>query len=218
MQIYISKCYEGVEGVYIYQYSGTVYIVSTDDGYNAAGGADNSGNGNQNPWGGGFMSSSFGELNLAGGLVVVNSANGDHDAFDSNGNINISGGIYLCNGQEPLDCGDGGSYSINQTGGTYLSMTAGNTNLATTYTIKDKDGKAVATFKSAAGSPGISSKDSSTAYSGTSVSGGTEILADCPYGVTLGGTVSGGTQITAAPSSGGGPGGPGGGRQPGMGW
>ena len=47
--------------------------------------------------------------------------------------------------------------------------------------------------KSAGGNAGISSKDNSTAYSGTTVSGGTEILADCPYGVTLGGTVSGGT-------------------------
>ena len=213
VQIFISKCYEGVEGVYIYQNSGTVYIVSGDDGYNAAGGADNSGNQQQGPWGGGFMSSSFGELNLSGGLVVVNSANGDHDAFDSNGDINITGGYYVCNGQEPLDCGDGGSYSIKQTGGTYISMTAGNTNLSTTYTFKDASDNAVVTFKSAAGSPGISSKDNSTCYSGTTVTGGTKMLGDCEYGVTLGGTASGGTQITAAASSGGGfPGGPGGGR------
>ncbi|MCR4760324.1 MAG: carbohydrate-binding domain-containing protein [Oscillospiraceae bacterium] len=217
VQIYIPKCYEGVEGVYIYQNSGTVYIVSGDDGYNAAGGADNSGNqnGQQGPGGGfhqGFMSSTFGELNLNGGLVVVNSANGDHDAFDSNGNINITGGYYVCNGQEPLDCGDGGSYSINQTGGTYLAMTAGNTSLNTTYTFKDASGNALLTFKSAGGSPGISSKDNSTCYSGTTVSDGTKLLADCPYGVTLGGSAAGGTQITAAPSSTSpfGPGGPGG--------
>lgn len=209
VQIYVSKAYEGIEGVNIYQNSGTVYIVSTDDGYNAAGGADGSGGGNNTPWGRGGMSSSYGELWLRGGLVVVNSANGDHDGLDSNGPINITGGYYLCNGQEPLDGGDG--YSITQTGGTYITMTAGNTNLGTTYTIKDSSGKAVATFKSAGGNAGISSKDNSTAYSGTTVSGGTEILADCPYGVTLGGTVSGGTQITGSASSGGmQPGGPGG--------
>ena len=51
VQIYISKAYEGIEGVNIYQNSGTVYIVSTDDGYNAAGGADGSGGANQSPWG-----------------------------------------------------------------------------------------------------------------------------------------------------------------------
>lgn len=215
VQIYVSKGYEGIEGVNIYQNSGTVYVVTTDDGYNAAGGADSSGQGGGNPWGGGFMSSTYGELWLRGGLVVVNSANGDHDGFDSNGPINISGGYYFCNGQEPVDCGDG--YSITQTGGTYVTMTAGNTNLGTTYTVKDASGNAVATFKWAGGSAGISSKDNSTAYSGTTVSGGTEILSDCPYGVTLGGTVSGGTQITAAASSGGmgGPGGgPGGRRRP----
>ena len=211
VQIYISKAYEGIEGVNIYQNSGTVYIVSTDDGYKAAGGADGSGGANQSPWGRGGMSTSYGELWLRGGLVVVNSANGDHDGLDSNGPINMSGGYYLCNGQEPLDCGDG--YSLSQTGGTYITMTAGNTNLNTTYTIKDKSGSVVATFKSAGGNPGISSKDSSTAYSGATVTGGTEILADCPYGVTLGGTAAGGTQITGSASSGGGPGGRGG-----MGW
>lgn len=209
VQIYVSKGYEGIEGVYIYQNSGTVYIVSGDDAYNAAGGADGSGGGNQMGWGGGFggMSSSYGELWLRGGLVIVNSANGDHDGMDSNGPIYITGGYYLFNGQEPIDCGDG--YSISHTGGTYLSMTAGNTNLSTAYTFVDASGNVVATFQAASGSAGIASKDNSTAYSGTTVSGGTEILADCPYGVTLGGNVSGGTQITGSASSGGqtGPGG-----------
>ncbi len=210
VQIYVSKCYEGVEGVYIYQNSGTVYVVSGDDGYNAAGGADGSGNQQQGPGGGFFpggMSSTYGELWLRGGMVVVNSASGDHDAFDSNGDINITGGYYFCNGQEPLDCGDSG-YSIKQTGGTYVKLTAGNTNLNTTYTFKDASGNAVVSFKAASGSPGISSKDNSTAYSGTTVSGSTQILADCPYAVTLGGNVSGGTQITGSGSSSGfGPGG-----------
>ena len=89
-------------------------------------------------------------------------------------------------------------------------MTAGNTSLNTTYTFKDASGNALLTFKSAGGSPGISSKDNSTCYSGTTVSDGTKLLADCPYGVTLGGSVTGGTQITAAPSSSSFPGGPGG--------
>lgn len=209
VQIYVSKAYEGIEGSYIYQNSGTVYIVSTDDGYNAAGGADGSGNTNQGGWGGfGGMSSSYGELYLRGGLVIVNSASGDHDGMDSNGPIYLTGGYYFCNGQDPVDCGDG--YSMSQTGGTYITMTAGNTNLNTSYTVKDASGNAVATFKWAGGSAGISSKDNSTAYSGTTVSGGTVILADCPYGVTLGGNVSGGTQVTGSASSGGGMGGPGG--------
>ena len=207
VQIYVSKAYEGIEGVNIYQNSGTVYIVSTDDGYNAAGGADGSGGGNGGMFGGGGMSSSYGELWLRGGLVVVNSANGDHDGLDSNGPINISGGYYFCNGQEPLDCGDG--YSMSQTGGTYVTMTAGNTNLNTVYAVKDSSGNVVASFKWAGGSAGVSSKDNSTVYSGASVSGGTAILSGCPYSVSLGGTASGGSQVTGSASSGGqmGPGG-----------
>ena len=39
IRIYIANCYEGIEGVTINQNSGTVYIISGDDGYNAAGGA-----------------------------------------------------------------------------------------------------------------------------------------------------------------------------------
>ena len=47
-------------------------------------------------------------MNINGGFVCVNSANGDHDAFDSNGNIDLNGGYICANGQEPLDCGDNG--------------------------------------------------------------------------------------------------------------
>ena len=43
VQIFISKCYEGVEGTVINQNSGTVYIISGDDGYNAGGGSDDGG-------------------------------------------------------------------------------------------------------------------------------------------------------------------------------
>lgn len=201
VQIYVSKGYEGIEGVNIYQNSGTVYVVTTDDGYNAAGGADQSGTGGNHQWGGGFMSSNYGELWLRGGLVIVNSANGDHDGMDSNGPLNIAGGYYFCNGREPLDCGDG--YSISHTGGTYATITAGNTSLGTTYTFKDQSGNAVVSFQSAVGTAGVASKNNSAAFSGTTVTGGTGILADCPYGVILGGTVSGGTQITGSASSGG---------------
>lgn len=205
VQIYVSKCYEGVEGVYIYQNSGTVYIVSTDDGYNAAGGSDNSGSGNTGGWGGG-MSSSYGEVHLNGGLVVCNSANGDHDAFDSNGPLNINGGYYCANGQEPMDCGDG--YSTTQTGGTVISMTGGNTSLTTRYTFVDSSGNAIVSFYSASGGGLAYSDNGTSAQSGGTISGGTDILTQSSYVVTVGGTVSGGTALTA--SSGGNQGGPGG--------
>ena len=200
--INVTKCYEGVEGVTINQNSGTVYIVSGDDGYNAAGGADGSGTGNTNPWGGGGMSTSSGTLNLSGGLVVVNSANGDHDALDSNGSIYITGGYYCANGQEPLDC-DG---SINQTGGAVITMTAGNTSLNTRYTFTDNSGNAIVSFLSGNGG-GLRSGSTGSAQSGGTVSGGTEIISG---NVIAGGTLSGGTALGQSSSSGGmQPGGPG---------
>ncbi len=215
VQIYIPKCYEGIEGVTINQNSGSVYIISGDDGYNAAGGNDNSGSGNTNPWGQGGMSSSTGTMNLNGGLVVVNSANGDHDAFDSNGDLNINGGYYCANGQEPLDCGDGG-YSINYNGGSVITMTAGNTSLNSRYSFVDNSGNVIVSFVSASASAGQNCTNC-TAQSGGTVSGGTTVMEQAgDKAVTVGGTLSGGTQITAGASEGGsqpgGPGGPGGGR------
>jgi len=217
VQIYISKCYEGIEGVTINQNSGTVYIISGDDGYNAAGGADGSGFGNTGGgWGGGMMSSSTGTLNINGGLVVANSANGDHDAIDSNGDINLNGGYVCANGQEPLDCGDSGN-TINYKGGSVITMTAGNTNLSQRYSFVDNSGNVIVSFISASGNPGQNCTNC-TAQSGGTVSGGKTVNAQSDkYAVTVGGTISGATQITAAASSGGGMGGPGG-RQPGQPW
>ena len=188
--IYIPKCYEGVEAVTIYQNSGTVYVVSGDDGYNAAGGSDGSGGGFP-----GWGSSNFsGSINIKGGLAVVNSANGDHDAFDSNGNINITGGYYCANGQESLDCGDGGGFTINTKGGTGITMTAGNTNLATRYSFVDNSGKIVVSFLSANGNISKNLSDSSLSlYTGGTVSGGTDLISAAPQTVCIGGTLSGGT-------------------------
>lgn len=206
VQIYVSKCYEGVEGGYIYQNSGTVYIVSTDDGYNAAGGDGSGTSSSGGGFGQGGMSSDYGEVHLNGGLVVCNSASGDHDAFDSNGPLYINGGYYCANGQEPLDCGDG--YSTTRTGGNVISMTGGNTSLTTRYTFVDASGNAIVSFYSASGGSLAYSENSTSAQSGGTISGGTDILTQSSYVVTVGGTISGGTALSTG-SSGGNPGGPG---------
>ena len=203
VQIFISKCYEGIEGTTIDQNSGTVYIISGDDGYNAGGGSDGSGTQPGNPWSQGGMSASSNiVMNINGGFVCVNSANGDHDAFDSNGNINLNGGYICANGQEPLDCGDSGS-TINYNGTSVITMTAGNTNLASRYSFVDTSGKVIVSFVSASASAGQNCTGC-TAQSGGTVSGGTSLIAQADkYAVTTGGTLSGGTQITAGTSSGG---------------
>ena len=58
----ITKSYEGIEGVDITQNSGTVMVTSSDDGYNAAGGADSSGNNNSGGWGQGSWGGPGGEV------------------------------------------------------------------------------------------------------------------------------------------------------------
>ncbi|MBQ8927184.1 MAG: carbohydrate-binding domain-containing protein [Oscillospiraceae bacterium] len=200
VQIYISKCYEGVEGVDIVQNSGTVYVIAGDDGYNAAGGTDGSGSTNPGGFGPGGMSTSTGTLTLNGGLGIVNSASGDHDAFDSNGNFTITGGYFYANGQEPMDYD--GTFTNN--GGSIMTMTVGNTNLTSRYSFVDSSGKVIVSFLSGSGSPGATCSGC-TAYSGGTVSGGTTILSNAgSQAVTVGGTLSGGSQITQSASTGGG--------------
>ncbi|MDE6834432.1 MAG: carbohydrate-binding domain-containing protein, partial [Ruminococcus sp.] len=219
--IYIPKCYEGVEGGNIYQHSGTVVVKSGDDGYNAAGGADGSGTGNNNGWnqggrpggmGGGMMGGSSGNiLEITGGIAIVQSASGDHDGFDSNGPVNISGGVVIANGQEPIDCGDG--YSENITGGTVVecsSQGTGAISANTQFTVADSSGNVIVSFTTMQnmGSPSFSSGSGLTCYTGGTISGGTDlILSDDSQTVYGNGTISGGTTVSAGTSSGGNQGG-----------
>ncbi len=209
-EIYVTKCYEGVEGNNIYQYSGTVVVKSDDDGYNAAGGADNSGSGNNMGWGqggfGGGMGGSSGNiLQIDGGVVIVQSASGDHDGIDSNGNVNITGGIVIANGQETIDCGDG--YSENITGGTIVecsSQGAGSIQAGTQFTVADESGNVIVSFTTmqAMGSPSMNNT-SLKCYTGGTISGGADLITtDDSMEVYTNGTISGGTAVSAGTSSG----------------
>ena len=138
--IAVSSCYEGVEGQNINQYSGTLVINSTDDGYNAAGGAD--GSGNMGNWGGNWGGTIGGgnySINLMGGIGLVNAADGDHDGIDSNGSLTISGGYFISNGNEPFDCDgtktySGGVYVINKGSGGMGGGMPGGSEMASTVT------------------------------------------------------------------------------------
>ncbi len=222
--IYATKCYEGIEGLNITQNSGTVVINSTDDGYNAAGGADGSGNtspGGWNPGGFGGSTGSY-SLNLNGGFALVNIADGDHDGFDSNGSLTISGGYFITNGNEPFDC-DGtktysdGVYVINKgsggmgggpggMGGSALASTVTascSANAGTRITLADGEnvivsfiaGKNVTSLTA-----GCNDYTGAKFYTGGTVTGtpvaelGTQICY-------IDGTISGGTALTSGSSS-----------------
>lgn len=211
-EVYVTKCYEGIEGGNIYQYSGTVIVKAGDDGYNAAGGADGSGSGNNTGWnqggfGGGMGGSSGNVLQIEGGIAIVQSASGDHDAFDSNGNLNISGGVVIANGQEPLDCGDG--YSENISGGTVIecsSQGTGSVSANTQFTVADSSGNIIVSFTTmqGMGSPSFTSGSGLTCYTGGTISNGTNLItSDETMKLYADGTISGGTEVATGSGGGG---------------
>ncbi len=94
--IEMPDCHEGLEGTLIEIAGGEIYIIADDDGINASGGNDSSGE-----WGGMFESDGS-HLGISGGFVYVNSMG---DGIDSNGDIYMSGGTLIVSG--PTSGGDG---------------------------------------------------------------------------------------------------------------
>ncbi|MDE7104903.1 MAG: carbohydrate-binding domain-containing protein, partial [Ruminococcus sp.] len=210
-EVYVTKCYEGIEGGNIYQYSGTVVIKANDDGYNAAGGSDNSGSGNNMGWGqggfgpGGSMGGSSGNiLQIEGGIAIVQSASGDHDAFDSNGSISMTGGIVIANGQEPIDC-DGTKNTTGATVAEISSQSSGTVSANTQFTIADNSGNVVVSFTTMQGMGSISLNNSNlSCYTGGTISSGTDLItSNDAMTLYADGTISGGTAVSTDGSSGG---------------
>lgn len=226
VQVIVFSGYEGIEGMNITMNSGTVVSTTTDDGFNAAGGADGSGNNNQGGWGGGWGGSSGGNysLNLKGGFALVSTASGDHDGFDSNGSLNISGGIHVTNGQDAFDCdgsmsytggvyvknvgsqmggmgGMGGSSSMTESVNVSTSVSAG-----TRVTLCDGSGNIIVSFiadKTCSSLvAGCTSYSGASFYTGGTLSGSTYFQQyDDTQLAAYGGTLSGGTAVSGGNSS-----------------
>ena len=114
--INVKNAYEGFEGTYINATGGVTAVYTTDDGWNAAGGADGSGFGWAPGQGGGFSGGGFGpggsssnaKLIVTGGFHYVKTGSGDVDGFDSNGELAITGGVVVVECQ--ISGGQGGSF------------------------------------------------------------------------------------------------------------
>lgn len=223
MRLVIYQAYEGIEAYNIYQKSGSTVVTSTDDAYNVAGGADNSGSSGQWPGQGGGMggSSSAGVLQISGGFSIISVANGDHDGYDSNGSLSITGGICITNGQDAFDCDGGMSY----TGGVYIknigsqmggmggmggssSMTE-SVNVSCSLsggervTLCDGNGNVIVSFindKSASSLvAGCTAYSGATFYTGGTLSGSTYFQElDQSQLAAYGGTLSGGTAVSGS--------------------
>lgn len=94
--ILITESYEGLEALHVLIQGGEITLTASDDGLNAAGGADESGvtGGRDGRFGGGaegggFASSSDGTIVISGGSLYINASG---DGIDANGSIEITGG------------------------------------------------------------------------------------------------------------------------------
>ena len=116
--INITQCYEGIEATYITVNDGNIHVVSSDDGFNAAGGNDSSAI--QGRPGKNQFSGSTGTLTFNGGYIYVNTSG---DGIDANGTINITDGYIIVDG--PASGGNGAldyDSSCTMTGGFLLAV------------------------------------------------------------------------------------------------
>lgn len=94
--IEIAGSYEGLEGSEIYVAGGKVTVNASDDGVNAAGGNDGSGQSGQMATDQ-FSQSGSHSISISGGELYVNAAG---DGLDSNGSIAMTGGTVIVDGPE----------------------------------------------------------------------------------------------------------------------
>ena len=94
----VTMSYEGMESPDMNFEGGITSVITTDDGWNAAGGTSTTTVGNtggRSGRGGGFGGGSTGNLKVTGGFHYIYVGTGDTDGIDSNGGINISGGVII---------------------------------------------------------------------------------------------------------------------------
>ena len=97
----VTIAYEGMESPDMNFEGGITSVITTDDGWNAAGGTSTTTGGNTGrggfPGGGGFGpgGGSTGKLTVTGGYHYIYVGTGDTDGVDSNGDITISGGVIV---------------------------------------------------------------------------------------------------------------------------
>lgn len=168
----ITESYEGLEALHIDVRGGNIKLKASDDGLNAAGGADQSGTtggrdgmfggGHGGPGGGrgGMSANSDGSIKISGGTLYINSSG---DGLDANGTLEISGGHTTVVGPTQGDTATL-DYDVSGiiTGGTFIgtgasgmaqtfsdseqgviAVTVGNQSAGTKILLKDKNGNTI---------------------------------------------------------------------------
>jgi len=144
----VTIAYEGMESPDMNFEGGITSVITTDDGWNAAGGTStttgnnggNTGRGGPGGFGGGGfggMGGSTGNLKVTGGYHYIYVGTGDTDGIDSNGGISITGGVIIVecrmNGGMGGMVDSDGTTSI--TGGKLLGFGTNNSEEGTQYSV-----------------------------------------------------------------------------------
>ena len=156
--INVTNSYEGFEAWYLRVSGGVTAVYGRDDGWNAAGGNDNSGSsGGPGDWGGGGPGqggpgggggpgqggpgggggNGEGEVTITGGFHYIKTGSGDVDGIDSNKTLTISGGVVVVECQ--ISGGMGGSFDSDSaatiTDLTVLGFSTGRSEKGTNYNV-----------------------------------------------------------------------------------
>ena len=141
----VTIAYEGMESPDMNFEGGITSVITTDDGWNAAGGTstttgNNGGNTGRGGFGGGGfggMGGSTGNLKVSGGYHYVYVGTGDTDGIDSNGGISITGGVIIVECR--MNSGMGGMVdsdgTTSITGGKLLGFGTNNSEEGTQYSV-----------------------------------------------------------------------------------
>lgn len=194
--IAVNESYEGLEGADVVISDGTISIVSSDDGVNAAGGNDGSGMSGQG------MPDAFGSgggdysITISGGTLSVLAGG---DGLDSNGTIALSGGTVVVSSIGMADGAldyDGG---CTITGGILFAASAGN--MTQTPTGSNQNVLAVGFDQSLAADTYIQLTDGETEYvfrltgtASSAVFSAPELTAGQVWTVSYGGDYSGSSE------------------------
>ena len=139
--INITKSYEGIEGKSIDINGGEITVNASDDGLNAAGGADQSGFSRRMD---SFAQSGDIYIKISGGKININASG---DGIDSNGSLYISGGETYVSG--PTDNGNGALDYDNDaqiTGG--IIVASGSSGMAQNFSNSSTQGSILLSFSS----------------------------------------------------------------------
>ncbi len=132
----ITQSYEGLEALNVKVTGGDIKIQANDDGINAAGGNDSSGEGGRDnmfgggrPGMGGGMSSGNGTIVISGGSIFMYAKG---DGIDANGTLEITGGTTIVIGPTSGDTAIlDYDKSASITGGTFIGV--GSRNMAQSF-------------------------------------------------------------------------------------